>query len=173
MPGDDFFKVSEVVVIQQHNSQVKQLDDRAFDDTLVIIFPVRDRYFDKMLRHERVDKLGPFDEAKVTAIEIVLITNVEDLLKFLNTIEVEVEDRLFLDGRILVYEGEGRAVHLVGDAKLVAQVLYQGGFSGAHRSIESNDIRLIAPADKQFRHLCQLIHTIYFKNHIHNYFALR
>lgn len=45
-----------------------------------------------MVWHQRVDELGPFQEAETSAVEIILVANVVDLFQLLDSIEIEMED---------------------------------------------------------------------------------
>ena len=79
---------------------------------------------------KRLDHLGPLNEAGITAVDVVVVTNVVDFFQLLDAIEVEVVDRTAGERALLfVDNGEGGRSDSVGYLQLVAESLDEGGFT--------------------------------------------
>ena len=94
-----------------------------------------DFYFYGVIRKERFDAFGPFHEAWVARVEIVVESEVEGFFGAIDAIEVEVVDCAFV-AFVFVYDGERWAVDLFDNAKFLADGFDEGGFTGTHLSVE-------------------------------------
>ena len=88
-----------------------------------------------VIRKERFDAFGPFHEAWIARVEVVVESEVEGFFRAVDAIEVEVVDCAFC-AFVFVYDGERWAVDLFGNAKFVADSFDEGGFASTHLSVE-------------------------------------
>ena len=88
-----------------------------------------------VIREERFDAFGPFHEAWIARVEVVVESEVEGFFRTVDAIEVEVVDCAFC-AFVFVYDGESWAIYLFSNAKFLADSFDEGGFAGTHLSVE-------------------------------------
>lgn len=103
------------------------------------------------------NQLWPLYKAKVSRIEILLITHIEDLLDAVDAIKVEVVDRLTLGSVVLVDECEGWTCDGIGRAEMLHNCANKCGFAGTHRATKRHNI---ATVERLYNRLGNLFQTI-------------
>ena len=98
-----------------------------------------DRYLHRVGRQDILDEFWPFHKADRAGFYIVLEADVIDLFLFLDSVEVEVIDRLALPVGVFVYDGEGRGGDDVLHAKFLAYCLDECCLACAHVAVEGKD----------------------------------
>lgn len=67
-----------------------------------------DMHFECLIGKEFLDVLRPFHQAQVSAVQVVVETDVDSLGDFVDAVEIKVIDGLSVPGHIFVDDGESR-----------------------------------------------------------------
>ena len=94
---------------------------------------------DTLRRHQLLDLLRPFDQAQVTTVEILLLTEIERLLDPIDPVEVEMINRTVTAVFVLVDYGERGTGHRICDTQTVADFADQRRFPRSHLPAQRND----------------------------------
>ena len=137
-----------------------------FYKPLIIRFAVLNLHSNVFFGQQRLNHLGPLDEAEVATIEVVLIADIVGLFQLFNAIKIKMINRLAFLCDILVDDGERRAIHLVGDTHTVTQVFDEGGLARAHGAIEGDDIGLVTKGNQVIGDLGEGLDATYFERFI-------
>lgn len=100
--------------------------------------------------------LCPFSEAVFAAVEVLFISDIVGFFGFLESIEIKMIYRTAIPSTIDVDDGECGAAHIIGHAKLAAQLLDKGCLAHAHFAKEGKETLFGKPLQECLSHLGQL-----------------
>ena len=103
------------------------------------------------------NKLGPFKETEATSIEIIFISHVIHLVKFLDSVEVEMINGTAICRSILVDKSESRRCNHIGYSQFFADCLDKSSLSCAHFAIEREDFNRSNTIQKGFSGLTDVV----------------
>lgn len=117
---------------------------------------------DGLFGQQLLDQFGPFEQADVAGVEVILIAHIVDFFQALYAVEIEMEDAPI--GRcvvIFVDDGKGGRVDNVNDAHFLAEGFDERGFTDAHLTIKSEDGAVLHRGDEAARGLRQVGFRLY------------
>ena len=121
------------------------------------IFLFRDAHAHCVIGQDVFDEFGPFKQAEIAAIEIILVAHVIDFVKPFDAIEIKMIDRGAIAGRIFVDEGEGGRRDDVFNAQFLTNRLDKSSLSGPHFPIESDDLACSHAGQERFGSLTNVV----------------